>query len=304
MSVIDQRVVELLLDAIEPGDNDRTEFAPGPLLELAQSIARHGLAQPITVRPVAKDGYQIVAGERRWRAHRLYTDKVTAGDWPTSPKCRPGFIAALVRDLNDEETSAIMLAENDQREDLTPLDRARAYRSRMAQFGWDVKRLAETVKKSERTIQTYLDLLMLGPVARQAVQAGSLPLGHAQLMAPLDADRQRLALKLLNKGARVTYEIFREYVNQLLEEQSQQAMFDLTSFWVAQVNEAEAKRQGIDYNLPTSEVLPPVMVEPKDNASRVIRRYIEHLAVAGYHSEAAALGNVMTVMLKRRIIKS
>ncbi len=299
-----QQVIELPLAAIEPGANDRTEFAPGPLLELAQSIARHGLAQPITVRPRGAGRYQIVAGERRWRAHKLYTERVAGGDWPASAKCRPGYIAALVRELTDEEASAIMLAENDQREDLSPLDRARAYRSRMEQFGWDVARLAETVKKSERTIRSYLDLLALEPFAQKAVQAGSLPLGHAQLLAPLDADRQRLALKLLAKGARVTYEMFREYVNQLLEEQSQQAMFDLTSFWVAQVNEAEAKRQGISYDLPTSDDLPAVVIEARDNASKAIRRYIADLLAAGHRSEAAAVGNVMTALLRSRKLKS
>lgn len=301
---MNQQIVDLPLEAIEPGANDRTEFAPGPLLELAQSIAQHGLAQPITVRPLGAERYQIVAGERRWRAHRLYTERVAAGDWPASAKVRPGFIAALVRALSDEEASAIMLAENDQREDLSPLERAKAYRNRMEQFGWDVARLAATVKKSERTVRSYLDLLALAPFAQQAVQSGSLPLGHAQLMAPLDADRQRLALKLLARGARVTYEMFREYVNQLLAEQSQQAMFDLTSFWVAQVNEAEAQRQGISYDLPTSEALPAVVIEPKDNASQVIRRYIADLLAAGHPAEAAAVGNVMTALLKSRKIKS
>ena len=63
-------------------------------------------------------------------------------------------------------------------------------------------------------------------------------------------------------------------------------------------------QQGIAYDLPTRDDLPPVVVEPKDNASRIIRRYIEHLAAAGYQAEAAAVGNVMTTLLKRRKIKS
>ncbi len=307
------QIVELALGAITPGDNDRQEFAEGPLVELAQSIAKYGLAQPITVRRLngvalagmeEPDRYQIVAGERRWRAHQLYTARVEAGEWKASKKVKTGFIRSIVRVLSDEEASGIMLAENDQREDLNPMERAQAYQSRIDQFGWSVEQLAKTVNKNVRTVRAYLDLLRLEDFVQQAVRNGSLPTGHARLMAPLDADRQRLAMRLLNKGERVTFDMFREYVAQLLDEQSQQSMFNLTDFWVEQVNQAEAQRQGIDYDLPTSDELPPVVVERNDNTSRVIRRYIEDLEAAGCISEAAAVGNLMTMLLKRRKIKS
>ncbi len=300
----DDQVVELELELILPGDNDREEFETGALVELAQSIMECGLAQPITVRPWGDGRFKIVAGERRWRAHRIYTERVQQGKWQPSAKCRPGFVKALVRDLTDEDASKIMLAENDQRQDLKPLERAKAYQKRIGQFGWSVEQLAETVKKNVRTVRMYLDLLQLESYVQKAANDGELPLGHAQLMIPLDASRQRLAMRLLDKGDRVTYEMFREYVSQLLEEQSQQGMFDLTAFWVSQVNEAEAKRQGILYDLPTRDDLPEVVIEPKDNASQIIRRYIIHLAAAGYEAEARTVGTLMTSLLKRRKLKS
>lgn len=294
MTLESATVVQLPLGQIVPGDNDRTEFDPNSLTELAQSIKEHGLAQPITVRPISDNLYQIVAGERRWRAHKIYTAKVEAGEWRESARCKPGFVSALVRDLDDEQADAIMLAENDQREDLNPLDRAKAYKSRMEKYGWDVKQLAATVKKSERTVEGYLSLLALIPEAQQAALNGDLPLGHGQLMAPLDADRQRLAMQLIQKGDRVTYDMFREYVSKLLEQQSQASMFDLTDMWVAQVNTAEALRQNMAYNLPTRDDLPEVVIEKGDNASAVIRRYIQHLKQEGHIAEAGAIGYLST----------
>ncbi len=300
------QIVELPLGQIVPGDNDREEFSLESLVELAQSIAKYGLAQPITLVPYQNGsiGYKIVAGERRYRSHELYTARVEAGEWEASDKVRPGFIQAIVRDLTEEEASGIMLAENDQREDLNPIERAKAYQKRIDKFGWSLEQLAKTVNKNPRTIKGYLELLQLQGFVQQAVKNESLPLAHARLMAPLDADRQRLAMRLLNRSSRVTYEMFREYVNQLLEEQSQQGMFDLTNFWVEQTQEAEDIRQGIKYDLPTSDNLPLVVVEQKDNTKQVILRYIEHLQAAGYTSEAAAVGNLMTMLLKRRKIKS
>lgn len=215
----DDQVVELALDVVLPGDNDREDFEEGGLVELALSIMECGLAQPITVRPWGDGMFRIVAGERRWRAHRIYTERVQQGKWRPSAKCRPGFVRALVRNLSDEEASKIMLAENDQRQDLKPLERAKAYQKRIDQFGWSVEQLAEAVKKGVRTVRMYLDLLQLEPYVQKAANDGDLPLGHAQLMAPLDANRQRMAMRLLAKGERVTYEMFREYVGQLLEEQ-------------------------------------------------------------------------------------
>ena len=115
------------IDAIAPGDNDREDFDAAALQELADSIGQYGLAQPITVRPVGRDRFQIVAGERRWRACRLL-------GWPTIP--------ALVREMDDETASGVMLLENVQRAELNPIEEARAYARRMARFGWDVDRVA------------------------------------------------------------------------------------------------------------------------------------------------------------------
>ena len=111
------------IDSIRRGDNDRQAFDQVALEELSESIRAHGLVQPITIRPMPDGHYQIVAGERRWRACKLLT-------WHEIP--------AIVRDLDDEAASAIMLAENIGRKDLNPIEEANAYHRRMDQFGWSV----------------------------------------------------------------------------------------------------------------------------------------------------------------------
>lgn len=145
MTMTEVQMVPVAL--IAPGDNDREEFAETALRELADSIAQHGLAQPITVRP-SDGGYQIVAGERRWRAVRLL-------GWKAIP--------ALVRELSDETASAIMLLENIQRAELNPIEEARAYRKRMMQFGWNAAQTARAANVPEERVRMRLMLLSFAP---------------------------------------------------------------------------------------------------------------------------------------------
>lgn len=252
------QIEKLPCEEIIRGDNDRTVFKPGPLQELAASIDAHGLAQPITVRKVwscpecgalvstqakppscatcGNDSitgwvmrYQIVAGERRYRAVSQILGKPT--------------IDAIVKTLNDEETAAIMLAENTSREDLDPIDEGRAYQANMDRFGWDRQTCASKAGVSVQRVAKRVKLLQLREEIRRLVRNGDLKLGYANVMAEagLDRNRQVIALRKLRENPKPTRYWFRKVCNKLKEEQAQAAMFDLELLTVQEANETEAK---------------------------------------------------------------
>jgi ParB family transcriptional regulator, chromosome partitioning protein len=145
---------------------------------LIESIRRHGVLQPIVVRPSA-GGFEVVAGERRWRAAEA------AG--LTS-------IPAIVRSLTDQETLELALVENLQREDLNPIERARAYRRLMQEFGLTQEQIAERVGKSQPSIANALRLLHLPAQIQASVEAGRISEGHARALLSLGADDGMLRL--------------------------------------------------------------------------------------------------------------
>lgn len=195
--------------AITPGNNDRRHFAAAALQELADSIRANGLAQPPTVVPKG-DGYQLVAGERRWRACQLL-------GWDTIP--------AMVRsDLTAEQASAIMLAENTARADLDPVEEGRAYQSRI-DAGWSVARLSETAGVSAQRINARTRLLSLREDLQALVRSGDLQVGYAQTLAAagLDFNRQMIAVQRLQANAAPTVKWFRNECGELANEQASQS---------------------------------------------------------------------------------
>ena len=148
----------------------RKNFAPDALEELAASIRSQGLVQPLLVRQIADASYEIVAGERRWRAAKL------AG---------LAEIPVLVRQLSDMEVMAAALIENLQREDLNPLEAARAMASLRAQFGLSQDALATTLGKSRPAIANALRLLNLNTEAQEALEKGHISAGHARAVLSL-----------------------------------------------------------------------------------------------------------------------
>lgn len=206
------------LAQIVPGDNDRKRFDPDALADLADNIAAHGLAQPITLRPVG-EGYRIVAGERRWRAFKLLAER--------DPMAYTA-IPALVRDYTDEEADAIMLAENVQRADLDPIDEANAYKKRMDKYGWSAAECAAHASVSPGRVRDRLSLLNLIPDAQHLVRYGNIPLKHATMMGKhLTANYQRVAFKVLQKPKLVSAEEFEKIVGELARDQDQLSMFDM-----------------------------------------------------------------------------
>lgn len=277
-------IQNVLTALIDPGNNDRTVFDPVKLAELAESLRLHGLAQPITVRPMPTGRFQIVAGERRYRASQLLK-------WETIP--------AIVRALTDEQASAVMLLENTGRSDLSPIEEARAYQERIDRFSWTLQELSETAGVSQDRIKRRISLLKLVPEAQQLVGCGQLPIGHAEALTPLDNNRQRIALRILNERPELALAGFRAIVSELLSEQSQDGLFDLETFWKAQVQKPELPKRGKHAvtGAPTRKDLPAVVTHPSDSAATVLDRYIAELQSAGHETEAATLGTVYDALV-------
>lgn len=204
----------IALDKIRALDQDRKSFDRKELEELAAHIDQHGLIQPIVVRPDG-DEFVIVAGERRFRAHVLL-------ERPT--------IEAIVRDLDERTTSAVQLGENNQRADLDAMEEATAYRARMDAFDMTTAEIASWSSKTEAYVKRRLSLLDLGGELQQMVKLGDLNVKHAEALAVLDINRQRLALKALTTGRGLSWWQFKNLCDKLLAEQSQETMFDPDSF--------------------------------------------------------------------------
>jgi len=182
-----QRQDMLLLDTLQPGKyQPRTRMDPGSLEELAASIKAQGLIQPISVRPVGADRYEIIAGERRWRAARI------AGLTE---------VPVLIRDIPDDATLAISLIENIQREDLNPLEEATGVQRLIDEFGMTHQQAADAVGRSRSATSNLLRLLQLAKPAQDMLMAGDIEMGHARALLSLEKNEQsRLAALIADKG--------------------------------------------------------------------------------------------------------
>jgi len=166
----------LPIDALQPGRyQPRTRMDPESLAELAGSIKAQGVMQPILVRPLEAGRYEIVAGERRWRAARM------AG-LTTVP--------ALVREVPDRQALAMALIENLQREDLNPLEEAAGVKRLIEEFGMTHVEAAEALGRSRVAVTNALRLLELAPPVQELVREGKLDMGHARALLALPAMKQ------------------------------------------------------------------------------------------------------------------
>lgn len=266
------------LDKIVPGNNDRQVFDEEKLRRLAASMKEQGLIYPIIVRPIA-DGFEIVAGERRYRAAKLL-------GWDE--------VSCVVRNLNDEDARSIMLLENSSREDLNPIEEANAYEVRMREMDWTATRVANVAGVSVDTVKARVKLLNLADEVQRLVASGQIPMGHASLMVNLDLNRQVLAVRLLNSGRGVTKREFGRYVSDLRAEQDQEAMFDLTQFWVERVEEDDLHLcgKGAIVNVKSRKDLPAPDFDRKDSAGEFVYRYIKKLEAEGYEDEAMTIARM------------
>jgi ParB family chromosome partitioning protein len=177
----------LSVGALQPGKyQPRTRMDPGSLEDLAASIRAQGLIQPISVRPVGGNRYEIIAGERRWRAAQI------AG---------LAELPVLIRDIPDEAVLAMSLIENIQREDLNPLEEAAGLQRLIDEFGMTHQQAADAVGRSRSAASNLLRLLQLAKPAQDMLMAGDIEMGHARALLPLaKAEQGRVASVVVEKG--------------------------------------------------------------------------------------------------------
>ena len=181
-------LLTLPISKVEPrADQPRTSFDEEALHDLAESIAQYGLIQPILVRKLDSGYYQIIAGERRWRASRL-----------------AGLTEIPVRvvEADDRRTAELALVENLQREDLNPIEEAKGYRTLMEDYGLSQEEVARGVGRSRPAVANALRLLSLSPQVMELVEKGELSAGHARALVPIsDGGRQLEAARQVIKQA-------------------------------------------------------------------------------------------------------
>ena len=181
----------LPLHKVEPNpDQPRHDFPEDELQALADSITVHGIIQPLTVRLMPSGYYQIIAGERRWRAARL------AG---------LSEVPAVIIEADDKTATELALIENLQRQDLNPVEEALGYRRLMDEYGLTQEETAEQVGKSRPTVANALRLLSLCPAVLEQVKKGELTAGHARAVLTLKSEKkqQEAAQKIIALGLSV-----------------------------------------------------------------------------------------------------
>jgi ParB family chromosome partitioning protein len=177
----------LAVGTLQPGKyQPRTRMDPGSLEELAASIKAQGLIQPISVRPVGNGRFEIIAGERRWRAAQI------AG---------LSEVPVLIRDIPDDAALAMSLIENIQREDLNPLEEAAGIQRLIDEFTMTHQQAADAVGRSRSAASNLLRLLQLAKPAQDMLMAGDIEMGHARALLPLSKGEQgRIAAMVADKG--------------------------------------------------------------------------------------------------------
>ena len=225
----------LPISKVEPRSGQpRTSFDEEALQELADSIAQHGVLQPVTVRELDGGYYQIIAGERRWRAARM------AGLTE---------IPARIIEADDRKAQELALVENLQREDLNPMEEARGYRALMDDFGLTQEAVSQSVGKSRPAIANALRLLNLDPEVASMLENGLLSTGHARALLPLPAVAQVEAAQLVvSRGLSVRQT--ETLVASLLKEPAQKkekdrSAVDYAAVMSAQLGEALGRKVNI-----------------------------------------------------------
>lgn len=168
-----------LVDIVPNKDQPRKKFNEAALAELADSISQHGVIQPLLVRPLSGGTYQLIAGERRWRASRMAGLKE---------------VPVVIKELTDEEASVISMIENLQREDLNAIEEAAGIKYLMTKYGLTQEEVSEKVGKSRSAIANSLRLLKLPLSISEYVSDGIISAGHAKAILPLEDEEKMILL--------------------------------------------------------------------------------------------------------------
>lgn len=183
--------VTLNLDELEANKNQpRTDFDDEALKELADSVAKHGIIQPIVVKPLSSGKYKIIAGERRYRASKMAGLKE---------------VPVIIKDISDAEIMELALVENLQRENLSALEEARGYKSLIENYGLTQAQVAETVGKSRSYVANTIRLLNLPKNVVEKLELGEITAGHARAMLALSSgdDIERALKTTISQGLNV-----------------------------------------------------------------------------------------------------
>ncbi|KTD34367.1 chromosome partitioning protein parB [Legionella moravica] len=175
--------LKLAVNCLQPGKyQPRGEMEQAPLLELAESIKKQGLLQPLLVRELSNGRYEIIAGERRWRASQI------AGLTE---------VPVLLKQVDDETAMAMALVENLQREDLNAMDQARAMHRLTSEFALTHQQVADLLCKSRTAVSNFLRLLSLSSSVKKLLEHGDIDMGHARALLMLDEEQQSQVAQLI-----------------------------------------------------------------------------------------------------------
>lgn len=179
-------LTQILVSPFQP----RKDFLESDLSQLAQSVKANGILQPILVRKTGDGVYELIAGERRFRAAKL---------------AKLSTIPSIVKSASDPQSMSFALVENIQRKNLNPMDEARAYTRLMKEFGFTQEKVAEQVGKDRSTIANFLRLLVLPKSVQEMIEVGGLTLGHAKVILSLQnsAAQVDLAKRIMDGGMSV-----------------------------------------------------------------------------------------------------
>lgn len=195
---------QIRLSDIEPNKNQpRKEFDEDTIRELADSINEHGLLQPILVRPLDNGMYQIVAGERRWRACRML-------GWNDRE------VPVIIKELDDKETAKIALVENVLREDLNPIDEAKAFAELIEKYSMKQEEVAKLVGKARTSVTNSLRILKLPENVITMVRDGDLSAGAAKALLPLEDENVITELAMKSKNGEMTVRQLEKTVAKLI----------------------------------------------------------------------------------------
>ena len=223
----------LPISQIESYQNQpRKNFNQEKLEELAESIRQHGVIQPLTVRKLASGYYQIIAGERRWRAARM------AG---------LDEVPAVVIEADDQKAMELAMIENLQREDLNPMEEAEGFRALVANYGMTQEEAARRVGKSRSAVANAMRLLDLSPALQELVTDGQLSAGHARALLPLSPGLRAEAAKAVIDGGlnvRQTEQLVKRLQDRSAEEEKPEKKETLAVDYVAEAEKSLSARLG------------------------------------------------------------
>lgn len=246
-----QGLTYLPVDWLSKGQfQPRRDMNPNQLDELANSIRNQGIMQPIVVRPLGEQRYEIIAGERRWRAAKIVgLDKVPV----------------IIRHIEDADAIVLALIENIQREDLNPVEEALALQRLVDEFQLTQQQVAETVGKSRSSVANLLRLLNLTPDVRRLLEHGDIEMGHARALLALEAEQQPHAASVVitkSLSVRETEKLVKAYQQPSSDDKAPPELPDFS----AHADKIAAKIQSSVKIQPSAKGKGKLVIEYKDQA--------------------------------------